>query len=150
MFSSWDDRGSYIANAEKIGFKTQFMAEHPFLVGKKIPVYVANFILMDYGTGAIFGCPAHDQRDYDFAKKYKLEIIDVVKPKNDGDKVKNVAFTGDGTIINSDFLNKLSITEAKNKIVNEIEKRKIGKKEFPSVKRLGEFLVKDIGDVLYL
>ena len=117
-----------IANAEKIGFKTQFMAEHPFLVGKKIPVYVANFILMDYGTGAIFGCPAHDQRDYDFAKKYKLEIIDVVKPKNDGDKVKNVAFTGDGTIINSDFLNKLSITEAKNKIVNEIEKRKIGKK----------------------
>ena len=70
-----------IANAEKIGFDTGFRAKHPFIKNKSIPVYVANFILMDYGTGAIFGCPAHDQRDYDFAKKYQIEIIKVVKPK---------------------------------------------------------------------
>ena len=70
-----------IANAEKIGYDTGFRAKHPFIKNKSIPVYVANFILMDYGTGAIFGCPAHDQRDYDFAKKYKIEIIKVVKPK---------------------------------------------------------------------
>ena len=61
-----------LANAEKIGFNTNLFAEHPFIKNKKLPVYVANFILMDYGTGAIFGCPAHDQRDLDFAKKYNL------------------------------------------------------------------------------
>jgi leucyl-tRNA synthetase len=66
-----------IANAEKEGFKTSYFVEHPF-IKKKIPIYVANFVLMDYGTGAIFGCPAHDQRDHDFAKKYNLEIIEVV------------------------------------------------------------------------
>ena len=62
---------------------------HPFIKNKTIPVYVANFILMDYGTGAIFGCPAHDQRDYDFAKKYKLEIIQVIKPKVEQIILKN-------------------------------------------------------------
>ncbi len=117
-----------IANAEKIGFKTNLMAEHPFIKQKKIPVYVANFILMDYGTGAIFGCPAHDQRDFDFAKKYKIEIIPVVKPENIADSKKNGAYTGDGKIINSEFLNNLSISEAKEKIVNEIENKNIGKK----------------------
>ena len=118
-----------IANAEKIGFKTNLMAEHPFIKQKKIPVFVANFILMDYGTGAIFGCPAHDQRDFDFAKKYKLEIIPVVKPENSSDTKINGAFTGDGKIINSEFLNNLSISKAKEKIVTEIEKKKIGKKK---------------------
>ena len=68
-------------NAEKIGFNTKLLANHPFIKEKKLPVYVANFILMDYGTGAIFGCPAHDQRDLDFAKKYKLEITEVVSEK---------------------------------------------------------------------
>ena len=68
-----------IANAEKIGFNSGLEAKHPFKENEKIPIYVANFILMDYGTGAIFGCPAHDQRDYDFATKYKLKIIPVVK-----------------------------------------------------------------------
>jgi len=117
-----------IANAEKIGFKTNLMAQHPFIKQKKIPVYVANFILMDYGTGAIFGCPAHDQRDFDFAKKYKLEIIPVVKPENTTDTEINGAYTGDGKIINSDFLNNFSVSKAKEKIVSEIEKKKIGKK----------------------
>ncbi len=119
-----------IANAEKIGFKTDLEALHPFIKGKKIPIYVSNFILMDYGTGAIFGCPAHDQRDHDFATKYKIEIIQVVKPKETNKKkIHNEAFTGEGLIINSDFLNNLSISEAKEKIVKEIEKKKIGKKK---------------------
>ena len=64
-----------LANAEKIGFETGLFVNHPFIKNKKIPVYFANFVLMDYGTGAIFGCPAHDQRDFDFAKKYNLEIL---------------------------------------------------------------------------
>jgi len=117
-----------IANAEKIGFKTNLMAQHPFIKEKKIPVYVANFILMDYGTGAIFGCPAHDQRDFDFAKKYKLEIIPVVKSENTNEETMSSAYTGDGTIINSDFLNNLTVPKAKEKIVNKIESKKIGKK----------------------
>ena len=71
-----------LANAEKNGFNTALYANHPFKKDKKLPIYVANFILMDYGTGAIFGCPAHDQRDFDFAKKYKLEIIKVVSDNN--------------------------------------------------------------------
>ena len=117
-----------IANAEKIGFKTNLMAQHPFIKEKKIPVYVANFILMDYGTGAIFGCPAHDQRDFDFAKKYKLEIIPVVKSENTNEETMSSAYTGDGTIINSDFLNNLTVPKAKEKIVSKIESKKIGKK----------------------
>tara|TARA_B100000686_G_scaffold169348_1_gene176631 strand:- start:3121 stop:5655 length:2535 start_codon:yes stop_codon:yes gene_type:complete len=118
-----------IANAEKIGFKTNLTAQHPFIKGKKIPIYVANFILMDYGTGAIFGCPAHDQRDFDFAKKYKLEIIPVVKPENIDETTTDGAYIGDGTIINSDFLNNLTVAKAKEKIVNKIESKKIGKKK---------------------
>ena len=119
-----------IANAEKIGFDTGFRAKHPFIKNKSIPVYVANFILMDYGTGAIFGCPAHDQRDYDFAKKYQIEIIKVVKPKENHELVEdNKAFDGDGSIINSEFLNGLNISDAKDKIIREIEKKKIGKRQ---------------------
>ena len=117
-----------IANAEKLGFKTNLQVQHPFIKEKKIPVYVANFILMDYGTGAIFGCPAHDQRDFDFAKKYKLDIIPVVKPKSEDEQELKNAYTGDGKIINSEFLNNLNIDEAKQKILIEIEGKKIGKK----------------------
>ena len=119
-----------IANAEKIGFDTGFVASHPFIKGKSIPVFIANFILMDYGTGAIFGCPAHDQRDFDFAKKYKLEIIQVVRSSNvvENNK-KDKAYDGDGKLVNSDFLNNLSVSDAKQKIIEEIEKRKIGNKK---------------------
>ena len=121
-----------LANAEKIGFNTNLFATHPFIKDKKLPIYVANFILMDYGTGAIFGCPAHDQRDLDFAKKYDLEITEVVsdepsKPKNFNNLTE--AFVGDGTIINSDFLNGLTVEQAKSKIIKEIEKQKIGEKK---------------------
>ena len=120
-----------LANAEKLGFDTKLFAEHPFIKNKKLPIYVANFVLMDYGNGAIFGCPAHDQRDYDFAKKYKLPIIKVVSDENDsekGDKMKT-AYTGSGKIINSDFLNGLSVDEAKKTIIDKIEKNKIGEKK---------------------
>ena len=117
-----------LANAEKVGFNTCLFAKHPFIKNKKIPIYFANFVLMDYGSGAIFGCPAHDQRDFDFAKKYKLEITRVVADNNNGSKLEE-AFTGSGKIINSDFLNDLSIDAAKKKIVTEIEKKGIGKRK---------------------
>ena len=120
-----------LANAEKLGFDTKLFASHPFIKNKKLPIYVANFVLMDYGNGAIFGCPAHDQRDFDFAKKYKLSIIRVVSDKNNlaaGDKMKE-AYTGMGKIINSDFLNGLNIEEAKKNIIDKIEKNKIGEKK---------------------
>ena len=116
-----------LANAEKIGFKTDLKVNHPFIKNKKIPVYFANFVLMDYGTGAIFGCPGHDQRDFDFAKKYKLEIIKVV---SDGNRNSlSEAYTGSGKMINSDFLNDLEIEIAKEKIINEVEKIGIGKRK---------------------
>jgi len=118
-----------LANAEKIGFDTNLFANHPFIEGKKIPVYVANFVLMDYGTGAIFGCPAHDQRDYDFAKKYKLEIIKVIASAEDNQKSNEEAYAGDGKLINSNFLNDLNVEKAKSLIIKKIESKKIGKKK---------------------
>ena len=121
-----------LANAEKIGFNTNLFVEHPFIRNKKLPVYVANFILMDYGTGAIFGCPAHDQRDLDFAKKYDLKVIEVVaedlKSPKDFSKI-NEAYTGNGTLINSDFLNGIEVELAKTKVIKKIEELKIGKKK---------------------
>jgi len=121
-------------NPDKIkkGFNTNLFAEHPFIEGKKIPIFVANFVLKEYGLGAIFGCPAHDQRDLDFATEYNIDIIPVVKPIDiglDKFKINNKAYTEDGIIINSEFLNGLNIDEAKEKIINEIEKRGIGKKK---------------------
>ena len=130
-----------IAVGEKIGFKTNLLAVSPVDPNRKVPVYFANFVLMDYGFGAVFGCPAHDQRDFDFAKKYNLEIKTVVKPKEEEDSftVKEKAFSDDGIIINSDFLNGL---EAPNNSVLEtikiLETRKIGKK-------LTTFRLKDWG-----
>jgi leucyl-tRNA synthetase len=118
---------SSLAKGEKLGFKTPFFAFHPFIKNKKIPIYVSNFILMDYGTGAIFGCPAHDQRDLEFAIKYKLEILPVVSPSQSKNIIiKDEAYIDDGFIINSDFLNNLKIEDAKNKIIKIIEEKKIG------------------------
>ena len=121
-----------LALAKKIGYNTGLFANHPFIKNKKIPVFAANFVLMDYGTGAIFGCPAHDQRDLDFAKKYNLEIIEVVTEQKD--KPKNFynmseAYTAEGIIINSDFLNDLNVDEAKIKSIEAIEREKIGQKK---------------------
>ena len=117
---------STLSKNEKLGFKTQFSVSHPFLK-KKIPIYVANFILIEYGTGAIFGCPAHDQRDLEFAKKYNLEIIPVVSPnKSKNIEIQNEAYIDDGYIINSDFINDLDTQKAKQKIIEELKKKNIG------------------------
>ena len=121
-----------LAVAEKNGYNTKLFAIHPFIKNKKIPIFVANFVLMDYGTGAIFGCPAHDQRDLDFARKYNLDITEVVAEKKDEPKnfkTINEAYTSDGTMINSDFLNNLDVETAKIKIIEKIEKEKIGQKK---------------------
>ena len=121
-----------IAVGEKIGFKTDLFAISPLEPNKKVPVYFANFVLMDYGFGAVFGCPAHDQRDFDFAKKYKLEINTVVKPFEEDDtyQVTNEAYTGTGLIINSAFLNGLKAPE--NSVLETIkilEKKGLGQKK---------------------
>ena len=119
-----------IAVGEKIGFKTDLLAVNPINPEQKVPVYFANFVLMDYGFGAVFGCPAHDQRDYDFAKKYNLKIHTVVKPKNENDnyRVENEAYSGPGTIINSKFLNGLKAPdESILEMIKVLEKKKLGK-----------------------
>jgi len=121
-----------IALAEKVGFKTELFAVNPLNEKIKVPVYFANFVLMDYGFGAVFGCPAHDQRDFDFAKKYNLEIKTVVKPKDEKNdfKVKNEAYSGGGLIINSDFLNGLKVPEESIfESIQILENKKIGKKK---------------------
>ena len=121
-----------LANAEKIGFNTGLLAVHPFKKNIKLPIYIANFVLMDYGTGAIFGCPAHDQRDLDFANKYKLNILPVVKPKDTDTKkfvIKKTAFTEDGILFNSDFLNNLTVNQAIEKVIEIITNKKIGEKK---------------------
>ena len=117
---------SSLSTNEKLGFKTPFYSFHPFL-NKKLPIYVANFILMDYGTGAIFGCPAHDQRDLEFAVKYQLEIIPVVSPeKSKIINIKNEAYVDEGYNINSDFLNNLPTKEAKRVVLEKVTQKKIG------------------------
>ena len=98
--------------------------DHPFIKNKNIPIFIANFVLMEYGTGAIFGCPAHDQRDFDFAKKYDLQILRVVrkiKDKNEQEELEN-AFTEDGFLINSEFLDGLDVENAKIRSIEELEK----------------------------
>ena len=118
---------SSLSKNEKLGFKTPYFVHHPFIKDKKLSIYVSNFILMDYGTGAIYGCPAHDQRDLEFALKYKLEVLPVVSPVKSQDiKIKDEAYVDDGFIINSDFLNDLNVSEAKRKIIKIIEDKKLG------------------------
>ena len=121
-----------IAVGDKIGFKTNLVATNPLNPKHKVPVFFANFVLMDYGFGAVFGCPAHDQRDFDFAKKYKLEIKTVVKPFNENDdfEVKDEAYSGPGILINSNYLNGLEAPD--NSVIETIkilEEKKIGKKQ---------------------
>ena len=121
-----------IAQADKIGFKTNLVAINPLDDSIKVPVYFANFVLMDYGFGAVFGCPAHDQRDLDFALKYDLKINTVVKPINEDDnfKVIDKAYTGPGIIFNSKILNNLRAPEESIlKTINVLEEKKLGKKK---------------------
>ena len=117
-----------IEKAEKIGFNTGIKVRHPFIQDKELDVFIANFVLMEYGTGAIFGCPAHDQRDLDFARKYNLEVIPVVLPDDANDEdfeIHDVAYTGDGKIFNSEFLNGKSIEEAKEIVADKMASMKI-------------------------
>ena len=121
-----------IAQAEKLGFKTKLSALNPFNHKEKVPVFFANFVLMDYGLGAVFGCPAHDQRDFDFAKKYDLKIKTVVRPKNEKEnyKVSDQPFIGEGIIINSEFLNNAKVPEESiNQAIEILEKKGIGERK---------------------
>jgi len=120
-----------IASAEKLGFKTDLIAINPLDKDMKVPVYFANFVLMDYGLGAVFGCPAHDQRDLDFAKKYNLKITPVVKPEKDKDfEINDEAYTSEGYIYNSKFLDGLKApSESIVKTIDFLEKNNLGEKK---------------------
>lgn len=129
-----------IEKAEKKGFDTGLVALHPFRDGVEVPIYVANFVLMEYGTGAIFGCPGHDQRDLDFARKYGLDVIPVVAP-DDADaatfKIGDEAYVGPGRMINSDFIDGFEIDNAKSTIARKL--LDLGQGESTTVFRLRDW-----------
>lgn len=116
-----------IEKAEKKGYRTALTVEHPF-TGEAYPVYVANFVLMDYGTGAVFGCPAHDERDHAFASKYGLPIRQVVSAPEDVDVQAN-PYSGDGVAVNSDFLDGLKVAEAKAEAIDTLEAQGKGERK---------------------
>ena len=119
-------REEALEKAEKMGFKTGLSVHHPFVPERSLPLYVANFVLMDYGTGAIFGCPAHDQRDFEFARQYDLEILPVVipgSPSSDGggeEAEGGLPFAGEGVLINSHFLNGMITQEARRCVIQKL------------------------------
>jgi leucyl-tRNA synthetase len=135
-----------IDKAEKLGFDTGMRAIHPFDPAWKLPVYVANFVLMDYGTGAIFGCPAHDQRDLEFANKYRLGNKPVICPPGQDPatfKITDTAYDGDGRLINSKFLDGMGIEEAKEEVARRLEQRLRGNQ--PVALRQTNFRLRDWG-----
>src|SRR5262249_10697206 len=110
---------------DKRGFATGLTCRHPFLPGKSLPVFVANFVLMDYGTGAIFGCPAHDQRDLDFARRYELPVLPVVLPPGAEPRdfaIGSNAYLGDGRLFNSGFLDGVDVESGKRRAIEELER----------------------------
>jgi leucyl-tRNA synthetase len=120
-----------IETAEKEGYNTQLTVEHPFRDGVELPIYIANFVLMDYGTGAIFGCPAHDQRDLDFARKYELPVVAVVTPKGEDPAtfdVGDTAFVADGRLVNSDFLDGMAVPDAQAEVARRLEGQNVGER----------------------
>ncbi|MCZ6745294.1 MAG: leucine--tRNA ligase, partial [Alphaproteobacteria bacterium] len=121
-----------LETAEKKGFDTGVVALHPFIEGRELPVYIANFVLMEYGSGAIYGCPAHDQRDLDFARQYGLPVVPVVAPADaDGARfvIDDEAYLGDGVLINSDFLDGLDVAAAKDEIARRAEAAGTGQRK---------------------
>ncbi|HZD89738.1 MAG TPA: leucine--tRNA ligase, partial [Pseudolabrys sp.] len=135
-----------IDTAEKMGFDTGIKAVHPFDPSWTLPVYVANFILMDYGTGAIFGCPAHDQRDLDFVNKYGLGNTPVVCPEGQDPKtfvITKEAYDGDGRMINSRFLDGMTIAEAKEEVAKRLERETRGNQ--PMAQRQVNYRLRDWG-----
>jgi leucyl-tRNA synthetase len=118
-----------IETGEKLGYDTGLRVKHPFIAGATYPVWIANFVLMEYGTGAIFGCPAHDQRDLEFARKYGLDVTPVVLPPGADPAVFTLgteAYVGPGTIFNSDFLNGLDVDAAKRAAIERLEQLDVG------------------------
>ena len=129
-----------IEKAEKQGYDTGLKIRNPFVEGAELPVFIANYVLMDYGTGAIFGCPAHDQRDLEFARKYDLDVVPVVAPKDTDPKtftIENTAFTDGGILINSKFLNGFDIEKAKKAAIEKLES--LGKGERTTNYRLRDW-----------
>ncbi len=121
-----------IETAEKRGYDTGLRVRHPFLKDTTYPVWIANFVLMEYGTGAIFGCPGHDQRDLDFARKYRLDVVPVVLPPGEDPAqftVGDEAYVGPGTIFHSDFMNGLDVEAAKRAVIAELERLGVGRGE---------------------
>src|SRR5579885_2455774 len=135
-----------IDTAEKMGFDTGIRAVHPFDAGWTLPVYVANFILMDYGTGAIFGCPAHDERDLEFANKYGLGNTPVVCPPGQDPAtfvITTTPYLDDGTMINSRFLDGMTIAQAKEEVAKRLEKETRGNR--PVAQRQVNYRLRDWG-----
>ncbi|WOJ89186.1 leucine--tRNA ligase [Methylocapsa polymorpha] len=135
-----------IESAEKKGYDTGLKVFHPFDSDWRLPVYVANFVLMDYGTGAIFGCPAHDQRDLDFSNKYGLGNTPVVCPPDVDPAsfvISDAAYDGDGVLINSRFLDGLTIESAKEEVARRLEASTIGNR--PQAKRQVNYRLRDWG-----
>lgn len=135
-----------LETAEKKGMDTGIRVRHPFDPSWELPVYIANFVLMDYGTGAIFGCPSGDQRDLDFARKYNLPVVPVVMPA-DGDAasvtVGDVAYDGDGVMINSRFLDGMSTEEAFDTVATKLSAESLG--NAPQAERKVNFRLRDWG-----
>jgi leucyl-tRNA synthetase len=135
-----------LETAEKKGFDTGIRAIHPFDKDWNVPVYVANFVLMDYGTGAIFACPSGDQRDLDFARKYALPVVPVILPPGEDARtfaIKDKAFDGDGIMINSRFLDGLTTKAAFEEVAKRLETEKLGKK--PVGQRKVNYRLRDWG-----
>ncbi|WP_375678381.1 MULTISPECIES: leucine--tRNA ligase [unclassified Bartonella] len=135
-----------LETAEKQGFFTPLLAVHPFDSTVHIPVYIANFVLMDYGTGVVFGCPAHDQRDFDFARKYDLPIKPVVLPKGEQAEdfvITETPYTGDGVMINSSFLDGLTPRQAFEEAAKKLEKQMLNGQ--PQGKKTVQFRLRDWG-----
>ncbi|WP_267551247.1 leucine--tRNA ligase [Rhizobium rhizogenes] len=135
-----------LETAEKKGMDTGIRVRHPFDPSWELPVYIANFVLMDYGTGAIFGCPSGDQRDLDFARKYNLPVVPVVMPR-DGDAasftVGDIAYDGDGVMINSRFLDGMGTEEAFDTVASKLSAASLG--NAPQAERKVNFRLRDWG-----
>ncbi|MFZ1069036.1 MAG: leucine--tRNA ligase, partial [Methyloceanibacter sp.] len=135
-----------IETQEKKGYDTGLRVKHPVIEGAELPVFIANFIVMEYGTGAIFGCPAHDQRDLEFARAYRLPVIPVVLPPGADAKsfaIGDEAYTGDGTLINSGFLDGLTVEAANEKIADHLTEKTVD--GAPQGERRTEFRLRDWG-----
>ena len=122
------------ATQEKKGYATKWNVQHPLIPTQQLPIYVANFVLAEYGTGALFGCPAHDERDFEFAKKYELPIHRVIETPHD---LPDVSI--EGHMINSDFLNGMSVHEAREEMIQYLEHHRLGQRQITY--RLRDWLI---------